>query len=592
MSANYKFHNNSHQSVVSDFYYYKTMSNNVGGTNIPMQTVSIPTKETKTRNSTEQKSAKCVQCILPLLCILQVINVVTVSFCFYQYGTLEKDFQTLQVDLQGYKNQIEQNISAKVVEVERLRNDLDQDIKNFRNEIAVNLNNQEEMIKEAKGLVSNLNLAKKSMYDYDPPSYDDTNYDEEVDETPPPPPLIVTESEEEDNHRPLRPILTSALPKVSDRRKPDALEKFEDPSNESDTENATYTAETEATSTGNNEDEDTTYRTVNLDEPTEEETEKLEDLVLTSKPENSSDKVKRQTRNIYKYQKEKDSYWKDKGLDLEKNETEEDYRTTESLNRPRKVPKVEIEEKVKMEKASDRLHSVPKQNSFIHNSVEPSNLTKTIIPRTEDEFIQRKEQETLEEQVRKQQENLLAMQQIVSLKTGLISIPDHLDRSTPETVAIHLVGDTSKPRLSKEKHYDANHRMYHPKGHIKDWNVDSRTIMDDKSNHDQYFKLENGHLKVKQGGLYFVYAQIFYSTKEDTSGFNVYVNDNVVMRCITTGVSTDQIGGVHSTAPNSCYTAGLVRIQPNDNLSIKEMQGERFTVFEPTRSFFGLFKLG
>lgn len=64
-----------------------------------------------------------------------------------------------------------------------------------------------------------------------------------------------------------------------------------------------------------------------------------------------------------------------------------------------------------------------------------------------------------------------------------------------------------------------------------------------------------------------------------------------MMRCITTGVSSEQLAAVHTTAPNSCYTAGLMRIEPGDKLSIKETQGERFTIFESTRSFFGLFKV-
>ncbi|KAL1464683.1 hypothetical protein WDU94_004307 [Cyamophila willieti] len=582
MSPNYKCNYNTHQTVGSDFYYYKNMNNNGGGTNnIPMQTVTIPTKENKTRNSSEQKSAKCVQCILPLLCILQVINIVTVSFCFYQYGTLDRD------------------MSAKFSEVEQLRNDLDQDIKNFRNEMAMKISHQEEILREAKVLASNLTQTKKSMYDYEAQSYDDPSYDEGGNDgsyvpSPPNPPPIVPEPEEEDNNPPSRPFVTPPgtllFPQVPGRNK----SHVEGTSNESDSENATKSAET---ADGDNEDEakedlsDTeTDSEVSPDYLIETITETVENPdVTTPKPENSSnssDKVKRQTRNIYNYQKEQNPFQKERSP---YEEAEDEYRTTENWNRARKIPKAEIEEKVKMEKTSDRLiHSVLKQNSFIsdvYNDVEPSNLTKTIIPNTGESLIQRKE-------------TMVAMKQtILPLKTGPISTPDYLNKShheffTPETVAIHLVGDTSKLRINKEKHYDANHRMYHPKGHIKDWKIDSRTIMDEKSNHDQYFKLENGHLKVKQGGLYFVYAQIFYSTKEDTSGFNIYVNDNVVMRCITTGVSTDQMSGVHASAPNSCYTAGLVKIQPDDNLSIKEMQGERFTVFEPTRSFFGLFKLG
>lgn len=50
--------------------------------------------------------------------------------------------------------------------------------------------------------------------------------------------------------------------------------------------------------------------------------------------------------------------------------------------------------------------------------------------------------------------------------------------------------------------FTANHRMYH-KGHIKDWKIDSRVTNDEEN-----FTLDNGFLKVRQGGLYFVYAQV------------------------------------------------------------------------------------
>lgn len=161
------------------------------------------------------------------------------------------------------------------------------------------------------------------------------------------------------------------------------------------------------------------------------------------------------------------------------------------------------------------------------------------------------------------------------------------NQESNEVFAIHLVGDTTKYKQAKEKHYDANNRMYHPKGHIKDWKIDSTVSLS-----EQNFNLEQGRLRVKKSGLFFVYAQIYYSTKEDTSGFNILLNENITMRCITTGVSTEQMTGTHTTAPNSCFSAKLMRIQQNDTLSIKETQGERFTIFEPSRSFFGMYRLG
>jgi TNF(Tumour Necrosis Factor) family. len=53
------------------------------------------------------------------------------------------------------------------------------------------------------------------------------------------------------------------------------------------------------------------------------------------------------------------------------------------------------------------------------------------------------------------------------------------------------------------------------------------------------------------------------------------------MKCVSTGLP-----------PRSCYTGGLVSMVGNDELTVNEVILGRWTVFEPTRSFFGAFKIG
>lgn len=54
----------------------------------------------------------------------------------------------------------------------------------------------------------------------------------------------------------------------------------------------------------------------------------------------------------------------------------------------------------------------------------------------------------------------------------------------------------------------------------------------------------------------------------------------------------DWIPGRITYKKNSCYTGGLLYLDVGDHVSIKEIDNlERYSMFEPYKSYFGLFKV-
>jgi hypothetical protein len=43
---------------------------------------------------------------------------------------------------------------------------------------------------------------------------------------------------------------------------------------------------------------------------------------------------------------------------------------------------------------------------------------------------------------------------------------------------------------------------------------------------------------------------------------------------------------------NSCFTAGVNYLKENDRIVIKDIETNRYSIFKPEKSFFGLMKIG
>lgn len=158
--------------------------------------------------------------------------------------------------------------------------------------------------------------------------------------------------------------------------------------------------------------------------------------------------------------------------------------------------------------------------------------------------------------------------------------------NTNSVVAAHFGGDTTKYRTGHHRHYDGNDRMYHPDGRFKDW-VPSNWVT--STGMASYFPLQDGKIRVTRAGLYLVYAQIYYADHHDINGFRVYHNDNIVAQCTTMTYSLADSQRVMKR--NTCFTSALIYVQASDTISLREVEGERYTIFEPTKSFVGLVRL-
>jgi len=97
----------------------------------------------------------------------------------------------------------------------------------------------------------------------------------------------------------------------------------------------------------------------------------------------------------------------------------------------------------------------------------------------------------------------------------------------------------------------------------------------------EHFSLNrlDGAVTVQKDGIYHIYSQIHYQDEQENS-FKVEVNDVPLLQCTTTQQS------------NSCFTAGLAHLKVNDKIVIKNVGIDRFSIYKPEKSFFGLMRIG
>jgi hypothetical protein len=65
----------------------------------------------------------------------------------------------------------------------------------------------------------------------------------------------------------------------------------------------------------------------------------------------------------------------------------------------------------------------------------------------------------------------------------------------------------------------------------------------------------------------------------------VFVNNAVRLQCVTTTHSNSNVVKV-----NTCFTGGILFLQPGDTIFLRDIAGLRYSLFEPEKSFFGLFR--
>ncbi|XP_066256787.1 uncharacterized protein egr [Euwallacea similis] len=150
--------------------------------------------------------------------------------------------------------------------------------------------------------------------------------------------------------------------------------------------------------------------------------------------------------------------------------------------------------------------------------------------------------------------------------------------------SIHLNGDTSSYILGTHDNFNGNGHLRHPHRTFVDWKP-SRWV--ERSGMMTHFEFDRGYLTIKEPGMYFVYAQIYYLDEHDSNGYRVLINNDMILQC-----TVQMHSGVGIQKGNTCYTAGVEYIAENDRISLEDIFGNHYTVFEQGRSFFGVVKLG
>jgi len=144
---------------------------------------------------------------------------------------------------------------------------------------------------------------------------------------------------------------------------------------------------------------------------------------------------------------------------------------------------------------------------------------------------------------------------------------DEPETPKSQSVVAHFVADVSNftsadnPRL---RNSDGVFQIWKP----EDWNTKDALAYDKN----------DGTLTVLKSGVYYLYAQIHYHD-ENVEGFKLEINDKPVLQC----TSKQEL--------NSCFTAGLTRINQNDKIVVKNIGANIFSIFKPEKSFFGLMRV-
>jgi hypothetical protein len=139
-----------------------------------------------------------------------------------------------------------------------------------------------------------------------------------------------------------------------------------------------------------------------------------------------------------------------------------------------------------------------------------------------------------------------------------------------ELIAAHFVADVSNFTSNE------NPRLRNANGIFQIWRPAG--WMD--RNMQRKFEMEaaEGVVKVVEGGMYQIYAQIHYHDNQPNS-FIVEVNGEPLLQCSTvTGLS-------------SCFTSGLAKLRSWDRIVVKNVGVDRFSIYKPEKSFFGLIKM-
>ncbi|CAG0892885.1 unnamed protein product [Cyprideis torosa] len=93
-------------------------------------------------------------------------------------------------------------------------------------------------------------------------------------------------------------------------------------------------------------------------------------------------------------------------------------------------------------------------------------------------------------------------------------------------------------------------------------------------------------LRVKEEGVYLLYAQIHYIDDHDSSGYEILANGSPVAQCVVSAPTLHRV-----SKSNTCYTSTLISLEAGSSLYIKDIEPHRVSMRKGPNSFFGLLKV-
>merc|ERR1711953_297556 len=98
---------------------------------------------------------------------------------------------------------------------------------------------------------------------------------------------------------------------------------------------------------------------------------------------------------------------------------------------------------------------------------------------------------------------------------------------------------------------------------------------------------DEGQIEIPEDGLYFVYAQVEYMDVNPTNGFEVDVDDEAVISCVTTSTSQEEEAKQH----NTCHTSAVLWLKRGSLLNVRDKDTGRYSLLHSKGTFFGLTKM-
>lgn len=101
---------------------------------------------------------------------------------------------------------------------------------------------------------------------------------------------------------------------------------------------------------------------------------------------------------------------------------------------------------------------------------------------------------------------------------------------------------------------------------------------------------DRGKVTINEAGIYLVYAQVNYLDENDVNGFQVFAGSdaNKPLALCTTMTHTKARA---TTKANTCFTQGVAFLERGEEVFVRDLERNRYSVVKPAHTFFGLVQL-